>query len=334
MAAATGQLGAVSLMTLDIAAGRWWEEVGIHRGDNRDVERRVHNLVALIGKNKTLGSIGQDIVATAIEDRKKQTLKRGHADDALVYQPSNSTVNRDVIETLRPILRRARTHWTPAETPHGLPDIDWRVLRLREPRGLSRLYSPAERTGWIAAAEEDMALAVDMLLTYGLRLGELLFPPSALNLDPEDPTLTLQKGRKRDVLLVIPLRLDHGRALAARHSCAVEAGLEHLWFHQQGKKLVCYTYNQIEYRVSKAADAAGLTGARRIHGARHHAGSTVLKRTKNLKAVQALLGHATIQSSQRYAHVLSSDLRSALEDEVVAAPVAAAQVVDDGQATG
>lgn len=50
----------------------------------------------------------------------------------------------------------------------------------------------------------------------------------------------------------------------------------------------------------------------------HHAGSTILKRTKKLKAVQGLLGHASINSSQRYAHVLIGDLREALEDEVQA----------------
>ena len=61
--------------------------------------------------------------------------------------------------------------------------------------------------------------------------------------------------------------------------------------------------------------AADHEGGRRIHGARHHAASTMLRRTGNLKAVQSLLGHASIHSSQRYAHVLTSELRAALEDE-------------------
>lgn len=317
--AGTGQLGAVATMSLDDAALRYWTEVGMHRGDARDVERRLEALVQLIGPTKTLGDVDQAEVSRAIERRRQIGRKRGAADDAKVYYPSNATVNRDVIETLRPLLRRARTHWAGAKAPHGLPEIDWRSLRLREPRGLSRIYSPAERARWIDAADEDVRLAVDMLLTYGLRFGEVMFPPSAVDLDdPEDPALTLQKGRKRDVILRVPLRLDHARELAARLSRAQEAGLDHLWFYEtkeRGRvKLVCYSPSQLEYRISKAADRAGVDGGRRIHGARHHAGSTILKRTGNLKAVQALLGHATIASSQRYAHVLTADLRAALED--------------------
>lgn len=314
--AATGQFGAVAKMTIDHAAGKWWAEVGIGRGDAKDVERRIANLVALLGKTRLLGEIDQSIVAGAIEKRRGQVLVRGKKAGSKQYLPSNSTVNRDVVETLRPILRRARTHWATASAPHGLPDIDWTALRMKEPRAQSRLYSTDERLRWIDASPEDLRLALDIMLTYGLRFGELFFPPAALSLDPHEPTLTLQKGRKKDVLLHLPLRQDHARALAARLSRAVEAKLPHLWFYQGAKKLEAYTYAQVEYRISKAADAAGVAGKRRIHGARHHAGSTILKRTKNLKAVQSLLGHATINSSQRYAHVLTSDLRQALEDDI------------------
>ncbi|MBO9710507.1 MAG: tyrosine-type recombinase/integrase [Caulobacter sp.] len=314
--AATGQFGAVAKMTIDQAAGRYWAEVGIDRGDAKDVERRLENLVALIGKTRLLGDIDQAVIAGAIERRRGQALVRSKKDGAKQYLPSNSTVNRDVVETLRPILRRARTHWATAAAPHGLPDIDWTALRLKEPRALSRLYSDAERARWIHACDEDVRLALDIMLTYGLRFGELLFPPAALSLDGDEPTLTLQKGRKKDVLLHLPLRQDHARNLAARLSRAIEAELPHLWYFQGAKKLEAYTYAQIEYRFSKAADQAGISGGRRIHGARHHAASTILKRTRNLKAVQSLLGHATINSSQRYAHVLTSDLRAALEDDI------------------
>lgn len=322
--AATGQLGNVARLTLDAAAGRYWEEVGKRRGDAVDVERRIDVLLELLGKNTRLSDITQDKVAAAVERRRGMTYRKGKdrrlKDGTLVrakeYAVSDSTVNRDVIETLRPILKRARTHWTPRGSLHGLPEIDWRELRLREPRGLSRLYSPEQREAWLAAADEDVRLAIEMILTYGLRLGELMFAPEAVQPDGDEPTLTLQKGRKRDVILHLPLRLDHARLLAARISRARAAGLATVWTYQEGKKLKAYTLGQLEYRISKAADLAGIDGGRRIHGARHHAGSTILKKTRNLKAVQGLLGHATIASSQRYAHVLIGDLRAALEDEL------------------
>lgn len=314
--AATGQLGAIAKLTLDDATGQWWREVGIGRGDAVDVERRITTLLAIMGKDTTLGDIDQAAVARAIETRRGQTMVRSKKKDAKAYLPSNATVNRDIVETLRPVLRRARSHWA-GKGDHGLPEIDWRALRLREPRALSRLYGAEEKLRWIEACDEDVRLALEILLTYGLRFGELFFPASALTLDPVQPVLTLQKGRKRDVLLQLPLRLDHARALAARQSRAVAGKLDHLWFYEGPKGPVSYTYSQMEYRLDKAATVAGVGGGRRIHGARHHAGSTMLKRTGgNMKAVQSLLGHATINSSQRYAHVLIDDLRIALEDAI------------------
>lgn len=327
--AGTGTLGAIARLSLNQAAGRWFAEKGINRGDAADVERRVGRLLTLLGPNTRLSDINQAVISAAIERRRRQVMTRSPKEGARQYLPSNATVNRDVIETLRPILRRAKTHWTPLQTAHGLPEIDWAELHLSEPRGLSRLYSPSERLAWLNAAEKvgqdlggDVRLAVDMLLTYGLRLGELTFPIDRLGLDPAEPTLTQQKGRKRDVILHLPLRLDHARqlaALAGRARAAKPRPLDTIWFARRGKLLVPLTYHQLEYRISLAADRAGITGSRRIHGARHHAGSTILKRTSNLKAVQGLLGHASIQSSQRYAHVLTADLREALEDEVAVA---------------
>lgn len=315
--AATGQLGAVANLTLDKAAGRWWAEAGIHRGDAVDVERRIGRLIALIGAQTTLSAINQVVVANAIATRRGQSFVKSSAKNAKRYPVSDSTVNRDVIETLRPILGRARTHWACGGGQHGLPDIDWRALRLREPRAQSKLYSPAERAAWLAACPEDLRLALDMMLTYGLRFGELFFPLDAFSPAPDEPTLTLQKGRKRDVLLHLPIRSDHGHELGPRVARARAAGLGHVWFWQDdNQRLTAFTPAQVEHRLSKAADAAGISGKRRIHGARHHAGSTILKKTSNLKAVQGLLGHASINSSQRYAHVLTSELREALEDDV------------------
>ncbi len=319
--AATGGQGAIARLTLDLAAGRYWTEVGASRGDAVDVERRIARLLDIIGKATPLGQIDQAAVARAIETRRGQARSRSPKEGAPVYFPSNATVNRDIVETLRPILKRARSHWTEGGDRHGLPEIDWRALRLREPRAQSRLYTAAEREAWLKACPAEVRLALEILLTYGLRLSELFFPLDAFNPDPEGPTLTLQKGRKRDVFLHIPLRLDHGRELAALAGQARAHKLDHVWFIRQGpggRKLTPLTYYEVEGRLSRAADAAGVGGVRRIHGARHHAGSTILARTGNMKAVQALLGHASISSSQRYAHVLAADLRSALEDPVPA----------------
>lgn len=312
---ATGKLGAIGQMSLDDATGRYWEEKGRHRGDAVDVERRIEILLQILGPQTRLSAIDQAVVAAAIERRRTMTFKKGKGAKAKDYALSNSTVNRDIIETLRPILKRARTHWSTRGALHGLPEIDWRDLRLSEPRAQSRVYSQTEKAAWLAACDADVQLALDMMLTYGLRYGELFFPLDALNLDAREPTLTLQKGRKRDVILHLPLRRDHAKALTELVTKARAAGVDQVWFVRAGKSVAPMTYGMLEHRISKAANAAKISGGRRIHGARHHAGSMILKKTKNLKAVQGLLGHARVSSSERYAHVLTEELRAALDNE-------------------
>ena len=51
----------------------------------------------------------------------------------------------------------------------------------------------------------------------------------------------------------------------------------------------------------------------RRHDTRHTTGSRFLRVTGNLKATQKLLGHARIETTTRYAHVLIDDIRSGLE---------------------
>lgn len=51
----------------------------------------------------------------------------------------------------------------------------------------------------------------------------------------------------------------------------------------------------------------------RRHDTRHTTGTRFLRSTGNLKATQKLLGHARIETTLRYAHVLVDDIREGLE---------------------
>lgn len=308
---AAGRLGESSQFTLDQAAGKWWTEVGRRRRDADDVERRVGVMLQLVGRHLRIVDVSTAVLSEAIEKRRGQTYAKSPAKDAKRYLPSNTTVNRDIIDTLRPILERARKNWSAT----GLPAIDWKALRLEEPREVVRYYSDAERASWAGKCGPEARLALDLMLTYGLRYGELFFPLDAF--EPEGPRLNMQKGRKLDIPHSLPLRQEHAREIAARAGRAWEAGLEHIWFKEVrakgGKlKLVEITYSGLESRISRAADNAGIKGARRIHGARHHAGTDILRKSKNLKMAQRLLGHSDIKSTMRYVHTLDEDLREAL----------------------
>ena len=55
-------------------------------------------------------------------------------------------------------------------------------------------------------------------------------------------------------------------------------------------------------------------GMRGIHATRHHAAMQTLRKTKNLRVAQRLLGHADIKSTMVYAHAIEDDVRNALAE--------------------
>lgn len=282
--AATGASEDAGDLTIDLAASRYFDEVNSTLAPEIDLGRRLKVVVECVGKHKLLREIDTATVAEAIRKRRRFPGRT----------PAPATINRDLIDhTLRPLLNRARKVWG-ART---LPAIDWRAVRLKEPKGIVREYSAKEVEAWRSGLEPVPRLALDLMLTYGLRFGELFFLPAAVDGVGQRLTLT---GRKAGDSLSLPLLPEHARLLAAMAST-----------RKADQTVFAFSYYGLHSRLRTAADKAGL-GARAIHGARHHAATTLLRATGNLKLTQRMLGHASIQSTMRYAHATDADLRSAL----------------------
>jgi integrase len=298
-------------MTLNIAAGRWWAEVGKHRRSAVSLEHRVAVLVRLIGPTTLISEISTKVVLKAIERRRGESYARGRDTDdrkARRFQLANATVNSDVVKPLRSILNRAEIVWE----VKGLSKIEWKALMLPEKQTDIRLYSDAHQRAWIGACDATSAFALRLLLTYGMRFRELFFPPQAFAPDgPKGASVVLNVRKKGKHLL--PLREDDARQIAARVSQAAAADLESIWFERDGTgRLQSVSYSAMQSRLRKAAKRAGLTEPRLIHGTRHHVGTSLLAATDNLRTTQKLLGHADIRSTLLYAHALDEGLRDAL----------------------
>lgn len=314
-------------MTLDEAAGRWWDEVGKSLATAKDVERRLGILLRLMGPTTRLTEITTRKASAAVEKRRRETYAKAPdkpGAPAKRYPVANGTVNADIVGMLRRIMLRADKVWE----IKPLATIDWKALTLKEPEPEIRLYTAKQRAAWIAAADVAVRFALRLLFRYGLRLNELFFPPEAyLPADGEfGPRLAVNK-RKRGVML-LPLRVDDAREIAARVGRAQALGLRTIWFEEEAwpargrqkakKPGEAITYYGMQQRMRTAARNAGIELPRLIHGARHHAGTVMLGKTGNLKLTAQLLGHADIKSTLRYAHAQEGDLRAALEDEAPA----------------
>lgn len=315
--AALGELDDDQDMDLDLAGGRWWEEVGKHRASAAQLEHRLAIASRLIGPKTKIRDITTKSISIAIEIRRGEGYTRAKDRPAVDGKPgqrakryalANATVNADVAKPLQRVLNRARKVWQ----IKNLPEIDWAQLALPEPEQEIRLYTGAQQAAWSAACDATSRYALRMLLTYGLRFGELFFPPEAFIPDaPGGPVLAINKRKKG--VLYMPLRTDDARQIAARVGQAQAAGLNSTMIERgAGRKVVEVNRYALASRIRVAAKRAGLVMPRLIHGTRHHVGTSILAETGDLKLTQQALGHADIKSTLRYAHAMTDKLRAAL----------------------
>jgi integrase/recombinase XerC len=179
---------------------------------------------------------------------------------------------------------------------------------LRAPKAVRRLpaaLSPDEASH-LVAIEGDDALAVrdralfELAYSSGLRLSEL----AALDLSAVDlATGEVRVWGKGSKERIVPM----GRAArdAIRVWLAARAGLPDLDPHalfvaRSGRRI---SGRAIESRLATWAIKRGLTQHVHPHMLRHSFASHVLQSSGDLRAVQEMLGHASIASTQVYTHL-------------------------------
>jgi integrase/recombinase XerC len=145
---------------------------------------------------------------------------------------------------------------------------------------------------------------VELLYGCGLRIGELLGmdlvagPHAAGWVDVPDATAhVLGKGRKRrSVPVGAPALYALAQWLAVRAQLA-SPGEAALFVSQRGTRL---TPNQLRNRLKAQALQAGVPTSVHPHMLRHSFASHLLQSSGDLRAVQELLGHASISTTQVY----------------------------------
>lgn len=306
-------------MTLNQAAGRWWLEHGQTLKGGERLAARVERAIRAVGPDLPIGDITTRVIAAAIERRRGQARTHSMAKGARTYLPSDSTVNRDMIDTLRPILNRARRAWEAR-----LPEIDWAALRRIEPKPRPTEFTGDDFHRLLAEIRPHWHPLVDFARKYGVRSSELFFGLDDLDVSDLDNARVRLRERKGGDDHTIPLLPQDAADLAARLGRARAAGLATVWYRERrlkgpgGKtRLIPLTQAGLEIAVRRAMTRSGLRqskGMRGIHAARHHAAMQTLRRTRNLRVTQLLLGHADINSTLVYAHAIEDDLRQALAE--------------------
>jgi integrase/recombinase XerD len=195
------------------------------------------------------------------------------------------------------------------------------VLSPRLPRALPKRLLPAEVEALLAAAEPDTPLGLrdramlELAYGAGLRVGELVALPLAA-LDRRAGLLrVLGKGRRERLVPVGEPALDaldawlrSGRPRLLRRA---RAATDAVFLSERGAPM---TRQNFFARLRGLALRAGLPRERvSPHVLRHAFATDLLEGGADLRAVQAMLGHADLATTQIYTHVTRSRLRETVE---------------------
>jgi site-specific recombinase XerD len=145
---------------------------------------------------------------------------------------------------------------------------------------------------------------LELLFSTGLRVSELC----ALNTDMDlnrDEVSVRGKGDKVRVVFLSPAAKE-----AVRDYLKVRKDMEEaLFVDGRAGALHRITPRDIQRHIKKYAAQAGITNKVTPHTLRHVFATDLLSNGADIRSVQALLGHASINTTQIYTHVTDSHLR-------------------------
>ena len=199
-------------------------------------------------------------------------------------------------------------------------DLAAEVWHIKEPERLPPVLSPEEVKRVLTMATSLKARAM-LTLAYGcgLRAGEVV-RLRAGDIDSEQKIIRIvqSKGRKdRHVMLppeVLKLLRQWWKAGPTTSNNGV--GPEQRWLFPGRSQRQPLTTRQFSRLFKEAAKAAGLRKTVPLHSLRHSFATHLLERGRDIRVIQALLGHSKLETTARYSRVaigLIAKIESPLE---------------------
>jgi integrase/recombinase XerD len=165
------------------------------------------------------------------------------------------------------------------------------------------------------AAGLRLGCMVELIYASGLRISELLaLPLAAVARDPAYLIVKGKGGKERLAPLNDTARTAIQAYLPARKSFLAKGLAESAWLFPSrgaGGRLTARRFAQL---LDEAAAAAGVDASKvSPHVLRHAFATHLLEGGADLRAVQTLLGHADIATTQIYTHVTGDRLKAVVE---------------------
>jgi integrase/recombinase XerC len=292
----------------------YWADAISRFADHLSLElgRSAHTVRAYVGDLQSLSDFARERGVECVGDLDLLTLR------AWLAGQERRGLSRGTLAR-RSASARVFTEWC---VDRGLlaTDVGARLASPRRSHSLPVVLTVDQAAAVLGAAGDladtpvglrDLAI-LETLYATGIRVGELV----GLDVDDIDRTRRTLRvlgkgGRERTVPFGIPAEralgawLDEGRGLLACSSSGPAAFLG-----ARGGRIDPRTVRAVVHRTAGAVDGATDIGP---HGWRHTSATHVLEGGADLRAVQEILGHSSLATTQIYTHVSVERLRKTYE---------------------
>lgn len=282
------------IFTVSEAIGTYYADVCQHQSSARTSMSQGKAVLEVLAPGKSLDTLTKaDIVrltARLREDRE------------------NGTVNR-ILQFFGRAVRHMADNYQAS-----VPPLDFKDQKLKEPKERIRELSFDEQARMFGKLRTDLHPFVKFALMTGARKATIC--------GLRWPDIDLDNARirfrvKGEGIMFFPINAEMRAFLTSlpRSDVASERPFVFTYVDQLRKKRlrIHAEGGGIATDFREAVSAAEIEDFR-FHDLRHTFATRLLRKTGNLKLVSRLLGHADIETTMRYAHVLDADLHDAMAD--------------------
>lgn len=255
------------------------------------------------GRLKTVDQITPDLVRKfrlwlnrAVKGREKDTLRA-------------TTQNYHLI-ALRSFLKYCVRRDIPCMAPDKieLSKQPARQVEFLEEDELSRMRLATTKTTGIVGLRDQAIL--ETLFSTGLRVSELTgLKIEQINLKRDEFTVRGKGGRTRVVFISDEARSALKAYLDKRTDTSSFLFVSHDRAKKERKSSNALTPRSVQRLIDRYAVVAGVTKRITPHTLRHTFATDLLRNGADIRSVQAMLGHASITTTQVYTHVTDKQLR-------------------------
>lgn len=278
--------------TISEALGTYWQDVCSHQPSAKTSSSQAAAILAVIAPKTRLDQL-----------RNSDIMRFARIRRATV---SNATVNRQIQFLGRAIRHMERIHRA------EVAELDLKAAITKEPSERVRELSTDEQSRLLKHLRADLQPLVKFALMTGARQGSIIgLKWRDVDFAASRITFRLKGGKA----MRFPMNREIRALLSAMpKSNVVETrAFVFTYLGEDGERRRIRKNGHVFGDFREALRLAEIEDFR-FHDLRHTFATRMLRATGNLKLVSRLLGHESIETTMRYAHVLDDDLASAMEN--------------------